>query len=165
VTDTVPENHGEALEAACRSVSKLISSAHGPLRRMHVQVGEVAVDVEWPDVTGTPASVTASAATPAPAPEPSGDGQTDTTPSTADERLHHVCAPGVGIYYEAPEPGADPFVREGDRVEQGQQIGILEVMKLMVPIEADRAGRVVETLVDNGQDVQFGEPLISIEAG
>jgi acetyl-CoA carboxylase biotin carboxyl carrier protein len=125
---------------------------------MHVQVGEVAVEVEWPDAQTAPAP--AAPAQPA-APPPSTMDSEAAPP--VDSALHHVCAPGVGTFYEAPEPGADPFVKEDDRVEPGQQIGILEVMKLMVPVDADRAGRVVETLVGNGQAVEFGQPLISID--
>ncbi|HYS34712.1 MAG TPA: biotin/lipoyl-containing protein [Pseudonocardiaceae bacterium] len=153
-----PTDQTEALRAACTSVAELMSSAHGPLRRMHVQVGEVAVEVEWPDAQTAPAPA---------APAQLAASPPSTTDSEAappvDSALHHVCAPGVGTFYEAPEPDADPFVKEGDRVEPGQQIGILEVMKLMVPVDADRAGRVVETLARNGQAVEFGQPLISID--
>jgi acetyl-CoA carboxylase biotin carboxyl carrier protein len=79
--------------------------------------------------------------------------------------MHHLCAPGVGTYYRAPQPDAPPFVQVGDRVEPGQQIGILECMKLMIPIEADRAGLVKRIVVDNGEAVEFGQPLISIDPG
>jgi acetyl-CoA carboxylase biotin carboxyl carrier protein len=148
----------EALRAACNSVADLMSSAHGPLRRMHVQVGEVAVEVEWPDAQTAPAPAAPAQLATAP---PAAMGSEAAPP--VDSALHHVGAPGVGTFYEAPEPGADPFVKEGDRVEPGQQIGILEVMKLMVPVEADQAGRVVEMLAGNGEAVQFGQPLISID--
>jgi acetyl-CoA carboxylase biotin carboxyl carrier protein len=66
----------------------------------------------------------------------------------------------VGVFYRAPQPGAEPFVSEGDTVRPGQQVAIIEVMKLMVPVEADRAGRVVEILVDDASPVEHGQPLL-----
>ena len=57
----------------------------------------------------------------------------------ADDGLHYVCAAIVGTFYRGPEPGAAPFVSEGDMVRPGQQIAILEAMKMMMPVEADRA--------------------------
>ncbi|TDC72092.1 hypothetical protein E1200_00260 [Actinomadura sp. GC306] len=69
----------------------------------------------------------------------------------------------VGTFYSAPEPGAEPFVAVGDEVRAGQQIAILEVMKLMTPVAADRAGRVVEVLVPDGTPVEFGTGLIAVD--
>jgi acetyl-CoA carboxylase biotin carboxyl carrier protein len=66
----------------------------------------------------------------------------------------------IGTYYHAPAPGEPPFVQEGDIVELGTQIGILEAMKLMNPIEADRAGRVAKVLVADGTPVEFDQPLL-----
>jgi acetyl-CoA carboxylase biotin carboxyl carrier protein len=72
-----------------------------------------------------------------------------------------ICAPMIGTFYHAPEPGSAAFVRPGDVVEAGQQVGILEVMKLMAPVEADRRCRVVEFLVPDAAPVEHGQPLIS----
>jgi len=74
-------------------------------------------------------------------------------------------APMVGTFYRAPAPDADPFVREGDLVEEGQSLCIIEAMKLMNEIEAKVAGRVAKILVDNGQPVEYGQPLFLIEPG
>jgi acetyl-CoA carboxylase biotin carboxyl carrier protein len=114
---------------------------------MRLQAGEVAVEVEWPD----PVPVAAGVAAPV-----------VPVPSTVDSGLHHVCSPIIGTFYRAPEPGAEPFVREGDVVDKGQQVAIVEAMKMMVPVEADRAGEVVEILVADGVPVEYGERLFAV---
>ena len=73
-----------------------------------------------------------------------------------------VKSPMVGTVYLQPEPGAPPFVRVGERVEEGQTLLIVEAMKTMNPIPAPRAGRIVEILVADAQPVEFGEPLAVI---
>jgi acetyl-CoA carboxylase biotin carboxyl carrier protein len=73
-----------------------------------------------------------------------------------------VCAPMVGVFYAAPAPGAQPYVSIGDRVEVGQVLCVVEAMKLMNEILAETAGTVTEICVDNGQVVEFGQPLMYI---
>jgi acetyl-CoA carboxylase biotin carboxyl carrier protein len=73
-----------------------------------------------------------------------------------------VKSPMVGTVYLQPQPGADPFVRVGDMVEEGQTLMIIEAMKTMNPIPAPRSGRLVEMLVADAQPVEFGEPLAVI---
>jgi len=73
-----------------------------------------------------------------------------------------VRSPMVGTAYLSPEPGADPFVRVGDAVREGQAIMIVEAMKTMNQIPAPRAGTVVDILVEDGQPVEYGEALIVI---
>jgi acetyl-CoA carboxylase biotin carboxyl carrier protein len=80
--------------------------------------------------------------------------------STAD--LHVVKSPIVGTFYSAPTPGAAPFARTGDRVQAGQVLCIIEAMKLMNEIESDVAGEVMRIFVENGQPVEYGEPLFAI---
>ncbi|MBI4289906.1 MAG: acetyl-CoA carboxylase biotin carboxyl carrier protein [Betaproteobacteria bacterium] len=75
---------------------------------------------------------------------------------------HVVKAPMVGTFYRAASPGAKPFVEVGDAVKKGQPICIIEAMKLMNEIEADSDGVVKEVLVENGQPVEYGEPLFVI---
>jgi oxaloacetate decarboxylase alpha subunit len=75
-----------------------------------------------------------------------------------------VSSPMVGTFYRAPEPGASPFVNEGDRVKPGQVLCIIEAMKLMNEIEAECVGEVVEIFVENAQPVQYGDKLFSIRA-
>ena len=72
-------------------------------------------------------------------------------------------APMVGTFYRASGPAADPYVREGDVVKEGQIVCIIEAMKLMNEIEAKTAGRVAKVLVENGQAVEYGQPLFLIE--
>jgi acetyl-CoA carboxylase biotin carboxyl carrier protein len=74
-----------------------------------------------------------------------------------------VKSPMVGTVYLQSQPGADPFMKVGDKVTQGQTLLIIEAMKTMNPIPAPKAGTVVEVLVADGQPVEFGEPLAVIE--
>ncbi len=83
-------------------------------------------------------------------------------PAAAEEELHMVKSPIVGTFYEAPGPGALPFVKPGDQVAAGQVLCIIEAMKLMNEIEADASGEVVKVLVNNGQPVEYGQPLFAI---
>jgi len=76
-----------------------------------------------------------------------------------------ITAPMIGTYYAAATPGAQPFVVEGDEVYVGQTIGIIEAMKIMNEITADRAGVVEAVLVGNGQPVEYGSPLMRLGAG
>jgi len=70
-----------------------------------------------------------------------------------------VTAPMVGTFYRAPSPGAEPFVKEGDLVQKGSVLCIIEAMKLMNEIEAEAKGRIARILVANGQPVEFGQTL------
>ncbi|MCB9958737.1 MAG: acetyl-CoA carboxylase biotin carboxyl carrier protein [Rhodospirillaceae bacterium] len=82
----------------------------------------------------------------------------------APERIGDpVTAPMVGTVYLAPEPGATPFVRAGDRVVEGQTVLIVEAMKVMNPIRAPRAGVVHDIMVTDGQPVEYGEVLLTLE--
>jgi acetyl-CoA carboxylase biotin carboxyl carrier protein len=68
----------------------------------------------------------------------------------------------VGTFYRAPAPGESPFVAVGDRVKSGQSVCIIEAMKLMNEIEAEVSGQVMEILVQNGEPVEYGQPLMRI---
>ncbi|MCC5638624.1 acetyl-CoA carboxylase biotin carboxyl carrier protein [Nostoc sp. CHAB 5844] len=83
-------------------------------------------------------------------------------PSTIDKRLVEVASPMVGTFYRAPAPGETPFVEVGDRVRQGQTVCIIEAMKLMNEIEAEVSGQVMEILLQNGEPVEYGQPLMRI---
>ncbi len=80
----------------------------------------------------------------------------------ADKGLHTIKSPIVGTFYASPKPEAPPFVRPGDQVQNGQVLCIIEAMKLMNEIESDVAGEVVQVLAQNGQPVEYGEPLFAI---
>ncbi|WP_291138024.1 acetyl-CoA carboxylase biotin carboxyl carrier protein [Erythrobacter sp.] len=101
----------------------------------------------------------APAAPAAPAPAPSAPApQAEAPADTADA----VTSPMVGTAYLAPEPGAANFVKPGDKVSEGDTLLIVEAMKVMNPIPADRSGTVKAVLVDNAQPVEFGQPLVVI---
>jgi acetyl-CoA carboxylase biotin carboxyl carrier protein len=76
-----------------------------------------------------------------------------------------IASPMVGTFYRASAPDADPFVEEGASVRKGQTLCIIEAMKMMNEIEADASGRVVRILCESGQPVEYGQPLMVIEAG
>jgi acetyl-CoA carboxylase biotin carboxyl carrier protein len=76
---------------------------------------------------------------------------------------HAINSPMVGTFYRAPSPGAKPFVEVGDRVNVGDTLCIVEAMKLLNQIESDKVGTVKAILVENGQPVEYGEPLFIIE--
>jgi acetyl-CoA carboxylase biotin carboxyl carrier protein len=102
---------------------------------------------------GAPAVVAPSAAPPAAAVEP-----------VPEENLHIVKSPIVGTLYEAPSPGAPPFVKVGDMVEVGQVLCIVEAMKLLNEIESDVAGEIVKKMGTNGQPIEYGQELFAIRA-
>jgi acetyl-CoA carboxylase biotin carboxyl carrier protein len=79
------------------------------------------------------------------------------------EELHLVKSPIVGTFYEAPSPGAAPFVKVGDHVSVGQVLCIIEAMKLMNEIEADVPGEILRVFVESGQPVEYGETLFAIQ--
>jgi acetyl-CoA carboxylase biotin carboxyl carrier protein len=78
------------------------------------------------------------------------------------DNLHVIKSPIVGTFYAAPNPEAGPFVKVGDTVKAGQTVCIIEAMKLMNEIEADISGEVARILVENGQPVEYGEPLFAL---
>ncbi|WP_281898855.1 acetyl-CoA carboxylase biotin carboxyl carrier protein [Phytohabitans aurantiacus] len=140
-----------ALVAVCQQVSRL--SGAGPVpSRMRIQMGEVVVELEWP-ASGPAEPSRPVAALPGAAAEAAVEERAGWT---------QVRAPTVGTFYRSPEPGAPPFVRVGDRVQAGQQVGILEAMKLMNAIVATSAGRVTEILVQDGMPVEYDQPLIAL---
>ena len=79
-----------------------------------------------------------------------------------DDGLHEVLSPMVGTFYRSPSPEADPFVNEGDRIESGQTVCIIEAMKIMNEIPADVQGEIVEILVGDGQPVEYNQALFKI---
>ena len=88
--------------------------------------------------------------------------QTSTNSSVIDQRLVEVTSPMVGTFYRAPAPGEAVFVEVGDRVRSNQTVCIIEAMKLMNEIEAEISGQVMEILVQNGEPVEYGQPLMRI---
>jgi acetyl-CoA carboxylase biotin carboxyl carrier protein len=83
--------------------------------------------------------------------------------ATLNQNQKQVVSPFVGTFYRSPSPEAEPYVREGQSIKRGDPLCIVEAMKLMNEIEAEFPGKIVSILVENGQPVEFGEPLFVIE--
>jgi acetyl-CoA carboxylase biotin carboxyl carrier protein len=137
---------------------ELLAQLDRPPRSLHIQAGALALDITWADAgarsdPSAPTAPTAVATVPA--------AGADRADGAARDYLR---SPGVGVFYHAREPGAEPFVSVGSQIRQGQQIGIIEAMKLMIPVEADRAGRVSDVLKADGESVEYDEPLFALDA-
>ena len=136
------------------NVSELeITEAEGKVRIVKgggaVAMPVVQAAVAAPVAVAAPAVAAAPAAeAPAPAAAPTG---------------HTVKSPMVGTFYRSSSPGAKAFVEVGDTIKQGDTICIVEAMKILNEIEADKTGTVTQILVDNGQAVEYGQPLFVIE--
>jgi acetyl-CoA carboxylase biotin carboxyl carrier protein len=134
---------------------------HGDLRirlKKAVTQGAGTILRALPDAAETPRAATAPppvsvASAPPPAPVP---------PAAEPANEHVVKSPIVGTFYAGPSPDAGPFVRVGDQVEAGRTLCIIEAMKLMNEIEADISGEIIRVLVENGQPVEYGEPLFAL---
>ncbi|QDQ40429.1 acetyl-CoA carboxylase biotin carboxyl carrier protein [Legionella geestiana] len=99
----------------------------------------------------------------APAPAPAAAHVEDVKPAASSARGHKVRSPMVGTMYTSPSPDAPPFVTIGQSVKVGDTLCIVEAMKMFNEIEADRAGRIAEILISNGQPVEYDQPLFIIE--
>jgi acetyl-CoA carboxylase biotin carboxyl carrier protein len=99
----------------------------------------------------------ASSASASPAPAPAS------APVAAPKSDHTVTAPMVGTFYASASPGAKPFVEIGSEVNIGDTLCIIEAMKMMNQIESDKTGRITSILVKNGEPVEFGQPLFTVE--
>ncbi|MBX3619391.1 MAG: acetyl-CoA carboxylase biotin carboxyl carrier protein [Rhizobacter sp.] len=137
------------------NISELeITEADGKVRIVKSDPQAVAAaPVAYQPVAAAPAPAVAVAAAPAPAVEAAPAAPTG----------HVVKSPMVGTFYGAASPGAKPFVSVGSVVKEGEPICIIEAMKIMNEIEADKAGTVTQILAQNGQAVEFGQPLFVIE--
>ena len=102
-----------------------------------------------------------AAAAPIAAPAPSAGGPAEAAP--APNNASAVRSPMVGTAYLSPEPGASPFIKVGDTVKKGDSLLIIEAMKVMNPIAAEKAGKVTAILVEDSQPVEFDQPLVVIE--
>jgi acetyl-CoA carboxylase biotin carboxyl carrier protein len=127
------------------------------LAEVEVSVGDLRVRLQR-DVPASPAPVI-----PAPTPSVAVVGERPVVAGAEASNLTTVEAPMVGTFYRASSPGAEPYVKEGDIVKEGQILCIIEAMKLMNEIESKSSGRVVKILVENGNPVEFGQPLFTMD--
>ncbi|KZB88352.1 acetyl-CoA carboxylase biotin carboxyl carrier protein [Amycolatopsis regifaucium] len=142
------------LREATKVAADLLGRGGRPPTALHVRAGSVSIDLSWREPAPRTHAPVAPAVPDAVAPVPG---------PSADPAGHVVSAPTVGVFYRSASPGAEPFVTEGATVTAGQQIGIVEAMKLMIPVECDRGGTVREILVGDGEPVEFGTPLLTVD--
>ncbi|WP_050373262.1 acetyl-CoA carboxylase biotin carboxyl carrier protein [Streptomyces acidiscabies] len=145
----------DLLERVRDAVAVLLAGLPGTPARLRVRAGGVELELDWPAAPPAPAPVPVPGG-PAPTPAPA------LVPAANPAGGVSVTASTVGTFFRSPEPGADPFVQVGDQVKGGQQVAIIEVMKLMIPVEADRDAVITEVLVDDGQSVEYGQPLFAL---
>ncbi|MBF4999592.1 acetyl-CoA carboxylase biotin carboxyl carrier protein subunit [Nocardia sp. BSTN01] len=148
--DAAQHDYLQILDAIQSGALRLLAGFPAQPSGLRIQVGEVTVEAQWPQGPGE-AAVSAGAA-----PALTADAATE-VPVTDPV----IRAPSVGVFYRSPQPGAEPFVAVGDRVSPGRQVGIVEAMKLMIPVTAEAGGVVTAILKQDGESVQFDEPLFS----
>jgi acetyl-CoA carboxylase biotin carboxyl carrier protein len=153
----------DQLTALCEAASSLVARVPKGLSRVALHAGEYTVELEWemaPVAAGAHAG--SSGATGVSGAVAPAEGGTAGAAEVPDNR-HAIVAVLVGTFYRQAEPGAPPFVEVGDVVEEGQDVAIIEAMKVMNRIQADRSGRVAEILVENGEMVEYEQRLIMLE--
>jgi acetyl-CoA carboxylase biotin carboxyl carrier protein len=140
------------------------------IAEFELERGDLKIRIKRAGEAAAPAEVRYMAA-PIAAPVPTASAQPAATAAPAapkesapvsEEDLFMAKSPIVGTFYEAGSPGAPPFFKVGDTVEAGQVLCIIEAMKLMNEIEAEVSGEIVKRFVNNGQPVEYGQPLFAI---
>jgi acetyl-CoA carboxylase biotin carboxyl carrier protein len=146
-----------------RKVKKLIELLEeSGISEIEISEGEESVRISRYPKTGTVTTTAAPAAPAAPVPAAAAAAAPAEAPA-APVQGQQVTAPMVGTFYSGPAPGAKPFVEIGTEVKPGDTLCVIEAMKMMNQIESEFAGRVVSVLVENGNPVEFGQPLFVIE--
>ncbi|GIG63072.1 acetyl-CoA carboxylase, biotin carboxyl carrier protein [Longispora fulva] len=148
----------EALDDVRRSAQQLLAEVTTPPKALRIRAGDVCLELEWTGPTDVYGVQDSSDAAPRPA-RRTADPACDSPPAGGGHV--HFCSPTVGTFYRSPQPGAVPFVAEGDQVRRGQQIGIVEAMKLMIPLEAEFDGQLARVLVEDNTPVEFGARLFA----
>lgn len=123
----------------------------------HVQYVATPVPVSVPNADAAPAAAPAS-------PPPANPGAQPAAAAAPDQDLHMITSPIVGTFYRSPSPTADAFVKIGSNVAPESVVCIIEAMKLMNEIQAEASGEVVKIYVENGQPVEYGQPLFGIRS-
>jgi acetyl-CoA carboxylase biotin carboxyl carrier protein len=145
-----------------RKVKKLIELLEDSgLAEIEINEGDDSIRISRYSTASPPPMVAAPFAAAAAADTPAASAEDQAIPPPPEG--HSMVAPMVGTYYSAAAPGAKAFVQVGSEVQVGDVLCIIEAMKMMNQIEADKAGRVVSILVENGEPVEFGQPLFIIE--
>jgi acetyl-CoA carboxylase biotin carboxyl carrier protein len=149
-----------------RKIKKLIELLEeSGIAEIEIKEGEESVRISRMPAAIAP-QVTHLAAVPTAATAPTVAAEVAAAESAAPKPKpseHVITAPMVGTFYASPSPGAKPFVEIGDEIKLGQILCIIEAMKMMNQIEADRAGRIASVMARNGDPVEFGQPLFVVE--
>ncbi|MEU1752754.1 biotin/lipoyl-containing protein [Micromonospora matsumotoense] len=149
-----PDRHDDpatssALRQATQAVDRLLRRGGPPPTTLVVHAGEVWIEMTW--------------AAPEPAVGVAADPPAGQVGQDSEETAEYITAPAVGTFYLAPAPGAEPFVSTHSMVVAGQQVGIVEAMKLMIPVEAVTAGRIGKVLHTDGDPVEYNQPLFELK--
>jgi acetyl-CoA carboxylase biotin carboxyl carrier protein len=150
-----PAEPAAVLNSVRESALGLLAGLDRAPQSLRIRTEGVEIELEWPE----PGQVVASTAA---VPAGVAAGHTEVlSPLAGTEQF--ITAQVVGMFYRSREPGAEPFVQPGDEVRPGQQVGIIEAMKLMIPVEADLDGQVLDALVADGTPVEYGDRLFAVE--
>ena len=144
-----------------RKVKKLIELLEtSDIAEIEIKEGEEAVRISRSSSAKTTVVAPATAPAAAPAPNPVAAAEEKTAPQTTSG--HVVSSPMVGTFYRSPSPSSPPFVEIGTHVKAGDVVCIIEAMKMMNQIEAEKAGIIEAILVNDGEPVEFDQPLVTI---
>jgi len=149
-----------------RKIKKLIELLdESGVAEIEIKEGEESVRISRQQnvVAAPPQQVFAPAAAPAIAAAPAAPATTDTVEAEPEISGHQLTSPMVGTFYRSASPGAAVFTDVGQSVSEGDTLCIIEAMKILNQIEADKSGKIKAVLVENGQPVEFGQPLFIIE--
>jgi acetyl-CoA carboxylase biotin carboxyl carrier protein len=148
--------------AAEADIAELVVEA--PHVKVHVKKAGAPAAAAASIQVAAPGAVAGAAAPPGAAHAPlDGAGTPARSPDEAVSRYVPIVAPMVGTFYRAAKPDAPPFVKEGDAVQTGQTVCVLEAMKMFNEIPSEVAGRVVRVLAENGAPVEYGQPLFLVD--
>lgn len=152
-----------------RKIKKLIELLEeSNLAELEIREGEETVRLSrWPKnlpmPSAAPTMIPVAQVAPTHAPAPAAASHAPSAPAEAAHDGTVVRSPMVGTYYAASAPNAPPFIKVGQQIKVGDTLGIIEAMKMFNPIESEVAGTIVKILVQNGQPVEFDEPLIVVQ--
>lgn len=144
-----PVDAGRRLDMVRDNALHILAEASVAPSRLRVQSGDASVDIDWPAPVPTAGADPALSAVPV-------------EPTAVEPASEYLIAQTVGVFYPCPGPGTAPFVSEGDDIVEGQQVGIIEAMKLMIPVNADRVGRIAEVLKSHAEPVEYGDRLFAL---
>ncbi|WP_053219251.1 acetyl-CoA carboxylase biotin carboxyl carrier protein [Virgibacillus senegalensis] len=147
------------------SIDEFDYESNGTKVSMKKQTGEVIQERTVISEPSVPQEVAAPAAVQAQPQEPvKEEPAAQTQEQPAADYNHEIVSPMVGTFYNSPDPESDVYVKKGDKVNKDTVVCIVEAMKLFNEIEADVSGEIVEVLVENGQLVEYGQPLFRVKA-